>query len=84
MARIMQGTVISDATDKTIIVLTEQRKSHPLYSKQYTVSRKIHAHDADNKAKSGDIVLIAEGRRRSKNKSWQLQEIVRSTQEETK
>jgi small subunit ribosomal protein S17 len=77
----MQGTVVSNASDKTIIVKTEQRKSHPLYSKQYTVTKRFTVHDADNKAKAGDIVVIAEGRRRSKHKSWELQQVLESAKE---
>lgn len=76
MARTMQGTVVSDAADKTIVVATTQRKAHPLYSKQYTITNKLSVHDEKNEAKIGDVVSIVEARRTSKHKSWALQRVV--------
>lgn len=76
MARHMVGTVVSDHQDKTIVVKTERRVTHPIYRKQYTVSKKYQAHDEKNEAKTGDQVSITEGRPISKTKSWSLEKII--------
>ena len=76
MARRMVGTVVSDVQDKTIVIKTERRVTHPLYRKQYTVSKRYQAHDEKNEAKLGDIVAITEVRPISKNKSWTLESVV--------
>jgi small subunit ribosomal protein S17 len=76
MARMITGRVTSDKPDKTIIVRIDERKTHPLYRKQYTRSNKFHAHDEQNEARLGDIVEIVETRPISKHKSWKLQRIV--------
>ena len=70
--RVLQGTVVSDAADKTITVLVERRVPHPLYKKIVKLSKRFAAHDADNKAKVGDKVKIRECRPISKRKSWEL------------
>ncbi len=74
--RILQGTVVSDKTDKTIIVLVERRFTHPIMKKTVRRSKKYHAHDAENSAKVGDVVRIEECRPMSKTKSWTLVEKV--------
>lgn len=76
MARRMIGTVVSDIQTKTIVVKTVRRVTHPLYRKQYTVSKKYQAHDENNEAKVGDRVAIVEIRPVSKTKSWQLAEVI--------
>ena len=76
MAKNFQGVVTSDKGDKTIVVLVETRKTHPLYKKQYTVSKKFMAHDEKNEAKPGDKVIIAETRPISKRKKFILTKIV--------
>lgn len=76
MARRMIGTVVSDVQNKTIVVKTERRVTHPIYRKQYTVSTKYQAHDEKNEAKLGDKVAISETRPLSKTKTWKLDEIV--------
>ncbi len=76
MARHMTGTVVSDRQDKTIVVKTERRVTHPIYRKQYTVSKKYQAHDEKNEAKLGDQVSIVETRPVSKTKSWKLDAII--------
>jgi len=68
--RVMQGTVISDNADKTIIVRIDRRVMHPLYKKVIRRSKRYMAHDADNKCKVGDIVRIRECRPISKRKRW--------------
>ena len=70
--RIMQGTVVSDKTDKTVTVLVERRIMHPVYKKFITKSKKFAAHDADNAFKEGDIVRIQECRPISKRKTWEV------------
>jgi len=76
MARKLIGTVVSDAQDKTIVIKTERRVTHPLYRKQYTVSKRYQAHDEKNEAQVGDVVSVVETRPISKNKSFKLEAIV--------
>jgi len=70
--RVMQGTVVSDAADKTIVVKVERRVRHPVYKKFITRSNKYMAHDEANSAKAGDVVRIRECRPLSKRKCWEL------------
>lgn len=74
--RTMTGVVTSDARDKTITVTITSRETHPLYGKQYTVTRKYTAHDENNDARLGDTVVIGEVRPISKTKSFSLLEVV--------
>lgn len=76
MAKTFTGTVTSDAADKTITVTVTSRETHPIYGKQYTVSRKYAAHDEKNEAKKGDLVTIISTRPVSKSKSFKLSSIV--------
>jgi len=76
MAKKLIGTVVSDVQDKTIVVKTVRRVTHPLYKKQYTSSKKYQAHDEKNEAQVGDKVSITEGRPVSKTKTWQLDSII--------
>ena len=71
-----QGTVVSDAADKTIVVKVDVIKAHPRYKKVVRRSTKFHAHDESNEAKIGDVVRIVETRPISKQKRWRLAEIV--------
>lgn len=75
MAKTLTGIVTSDVRDKTITVTVTSRETHPLYGKQYTVSRKYTAHDEKNEAKKGDKVQISEVRPISKTKSFTLSKI---------
>lgn len=68
--RILQGEVVSDKTDKTVVVKVERRFTHPLYKKVVRRSKKYHAHDEANKYKNGDQVRIEECVPISKNKRW--------------
>ncbi len=70
--RILQGTVVSDVNDKTVVVRVERRFAHPLYKKTVRRSKKYHAHDEANTAKVGDQVMIQECAPISKNKRWTL------------
>lgn len=74
--RILQGTVVSDKADKTVVVLVERRVRHPLYGKIVRRSKKYHAHDEENAIQAGDIVRIEECRPISKQKSWRVLEKV--------
>lgn len=76
MAKTLTGTVTSDVANKTITVTVTSRETHPIYGKQYTVSRKYAAHDEDNAAKKGDLVRIVETRPVSKRKAFKLEEIL--------
>lgn len=71
-----RGYVVSDKMDKTIVVMVEDRKKHPLYGKVMRVSTKVKAHDENNTAGIGDLVLISETRPLSATKNWRLVEIL--------
>lgn len=71
------GTVVSDKNNKTITVLVETYRRHPLYNKRIKYSKKYTAHDELNKAKVGDVVRIVETRPLSKMKRFTLVEIVK-------
>jgi small subunit ribosomal protein S17 len=68
--RILQGLVVSDKQNKTIVVKVERRVMHPVYKKFITRSKKYAAHDELNQFKTGDTVRIEECRPISKNKCW--------------
>ena len=70
--RVLQGTVVSDAAEKTVVVNVQRRVSHPVYKKFITRSKKYMAHDEANAAKKGDIVQIRECRPLSRRKSWEV------------
>jgi small subunit ribosomal protein S17 len=74
--RILEGVVVSDKSDKTIVVRVERRFTHPVMKKTVRRSKKYHAHDEKNAAKLGDIVRIQECRPMSRLKSWELIETV--------
>ena len=68
--RILQGVVVSDKQDKTVVVSVERQVMHPVYKKIVKKSKKFAAHDENNQCKVGDRVSIQECRPISKNKSW--------------
>jgi small subunit ribosomal protein S17 len=70
--RILEGVVVSDENDKTIVVKVERRLRHPVLKKTVRLSKKYHAHDEKNTAKTGDVVRIEETRPISKQKRWAL------------
>jgi len=70
------GKVVSDKMDKTIVVLVEDRVTHPLYKKIVRVSKKYKAHDEQNECREGDKVRIMETRPLSKDKRWRLDTII--------
>ena len=68
----MQGKVVSDAPDKTVVVVVERRVKHPVYKKIIRKSKKYHAHDEANACKTCDVVRIRECRPISKKKCWEV------------
>ena len=70
--RVLQGMVVSDKNDKTVVVCVERQVMHPVYKKYVRKSKKFHAHDAENRFKTGDIVRIRECKPLSKLKSWEV------------
>jgi small subunit ribosomal protein S17 len=68
--RVLQGVVVSDACDKTIVVRVERRVMHPVYKKFIMRSKKYAAHDEQNVHKTGDVVRIEESKPISKRKRW--------------
>ena len=68
--RILQGVVVSDKNDKTIVVQVERRFTHPVLRKTVRLTKKYHAHDEANRCKEGDIVRIEECPPVSKKKKW--------------
>ena len=74
--RVLQGTVVSDKAEKTVVVLVERKVAHPLYAKIIRRSKKYHAHDDSNAVREGDVVRIEECAPISKQKSWRVIETV--------
>ena len=70
--KILNGKVIKDINDKTIVVLVKRKYSHPFFGKVITSSKKYHAHDEKNKFKVGDKVKIIESKPYSKMKRWKV------------
>lgn len=75
--REMQGVVVSDKMQKTIVVQVERLVKHALYDKYIRRNRKFKAHDEKNTAKRGDLVLLVETRPLSRDKNWALKSIIR-------
>lgn len=74
--KVLQGRVVSNKMQKTIVVEIHQRKLHPLYKKYLTRSKRIKAHDEKNECGIGDTVRVVESRPLSKEKRWRLLQIV--------
>ncbi len=68
--RVLQGIVVSDKNDKTVVVKVERRFTHPVMKKTVRTSKKYKAHDEANSHKVGDVVFIQESRPVSKDKRW--------------
>jgi small subunit ribosomal protein S17 len=68
--RILEGVVVSDKMDKTVVVEVERRVQHPVYKKFIRRSKRYHAHDESNAVKAGETVRIIESRPLSKTKRW--------------
>lgn len=78
-ARILQGIVVSDKMQKTIVVKVDRRVQHKLYKKFVTRSTKVHVHDPEEQCAIGDKVVIQETRPISKTKFWKLLNILDKT-----
>ncbi|OOZ42760.1 30S ribosomal protein S17 [Solemya elarraichensis gill symbiont] len=74
--RTLTGRVVSNKMDKSITVVVERKVKHPLYGKYVRRSGKVHAHDANNECRTGDVVMVEQCRPLSKSKRWQLVEII--------
>ncbi len=74
--RIIQGTVVSNKMDKTVVVSVGRKKKHPLYHKVMSVTERYKAHDEANGCKLGDVVRIQECRPMSKDKRWRVIEVL--------
>ena len=74
--KVYTGRVVSDKMEKTITVLVETYKFHPLYGKRVKYSKKFKTHDENNTAKIGDIVRIMETKPQSKTKRFRLVEVI--------
>ena len=70
------GTVVSDKMDKTVVVMVESLRRHPLYKKVVRHTSKFKVHDEANTCKTGDVVKIVETRPLSKDKRWRVVEVV--------
>ena len=74
--KVLVGRVVSDKMDKTITVVVETKRNHPVYGKRINYSKKYKAHDENNECNVGDTVRVMETRPLSKDKRWRLVEIV--------
>lgn len=79
--RVMQGTVVSQSGNKTVVVSVERRLMHPIYKKFVIRSKKFAAHDEESSCKVGDVVRIRETRPLSKSKRFEVIETVTRTAE---
>lgn len=70
--RVLQGVVVSDKNEKTVVVRVDRRVRHPIYKKTIRRSKKYSAHDENNQFKVGDVVQIVESRPHSKTKRWEV------------
>ena len=77
--RILVGTIVSDKTDKTVVVKVERKVKHAMYGKIIRRSKKYHAHDEDNNFKAGEVVRIEETAPISKLKCWKVIERVQAS-----
>ena len=74
--RTVQGRVVSNKMDKSIVVAVERKVKHPIYGKFIKRTTKLHAHDETNQCNQGDVVTLKECRPLSKTKNWVLVDVV--------
>ena len=74
--RVLQGTVVSDVNDKTVVVRVDRAYTHPMLKKTVRRSKKYHAHDEANECKEGDLVEIEATRKLSKTKAWRVARLI--------
>ncbi len=79
--RTLQGRVVSDKADKSIVVAIERKVKHPIYGKFVKRTTKLHAHDESNQCGIGDTVTIRECAPISKKKSWTLVDVIEKAKE---
>ena len=79
--RTLQGVVVSDKQNKTIVVRVDRRFTHPIYKKTIRRSKNYHAHDENNEYKNGDVVEISETRPISKTKAWAVTKLLQKARE---
>lgn len=72
--RVLQGVVVSDKNEKTVVVQVERRLTHPVLKKTVRLTKKYHAHDENERFKEGDVVRIEECPPISKKKRWKVME----------
>lgn len=77
----LQGIVVSDKMQKTVVVKVERLKLHPRFKRLYKVHKKFKAHDEKNECRVGDVVVIEETRPLSKEKRWRVVEIIKRAEE---
>lgn len=82
MSRVLHGTVVSDAMNKTVVVAVKTTKEHPIYRKKYKVTTKFKAHDEANQYKVGDLVEITETRPMSREKHFEVSRKISVTEVE--
>lgn len=70
--RVLQGTVVSDKMEKTVVVRVDRRVSHPIYKKTIQKSKKYSAHDEESRFRIGDVIQIIESAPISKTKRWKV------------
>lgn len=74
--KVRQGRVVSDKTDKTVVVAVESRMRHPLYGRIVRRTKKFKAHDETNEYHVGDVVEIVECRPMSRDKNWRVSRLI--------
>jgi len=74
--RVLTGTVISNAMEKTVVVEVISLKAHPVYKKRYRTTKKYYVHDEENQCNPGDKITISETRPLSKSKRWRVLDVV--------
>lgn len=74
--KVREGIVVSDKSDKTVVVAVERLKRHPLYGRVQRVTKKFHAHDENNECHVGDRVELTECRPLSRLKRWRVSQIL--------
>ena len=74
--RRLVGRVVSDKMEKTVVVAIERRKTHPIYKKVVTFTKKVYAHDESNTVEIGSIVQLVESKPLSKTKRWVVEKVL--------
>lgn len=78
LKRKFQGKVVSNKMDKTVVILLQRHKTHPMYKKRFLVTTKFKAHDENNSCKMGDVVEITETKPFSKYKHFVVSKVIKT------